>query len=103
MPQSCKLIYCSLVYHTLVTLLHRPFVETGHLRMSDPSVVEVSWARCEEAARDATNVLSQYRSTFTLARAPYLIVSFIVLTSFQSSRQRPRVMAHLLRPPFMCG
>ena len=65
----------SSVYYTLVTLLHRPFVETGHQQLSDQAIVEISWARCEEAARGATSLLSRYRQTFTLARAPYLIVS----------------------------
>ncbi|ORX37075.1 fungal-specific transcription factor domain-domain-containing protein [Kockovaella imperatae] len=59
------------VYYTLVTLLHRPFVETG--RLSDPTIVEISWVRCEQAAASATGVLTRYRQTFTLARAPFLI------------------------------
>lgn len=64
-----------MVYHTLVTLLHRPFVESGHHNLADGPTVELCWARCEEAARGATTLLSVYRRTFTLARAPYLIVS----------------------------
>lgn len=51
------------------------YSQNGHHRRSDPNIVELSWARCEEAARGATTLLSLYRSTFTLARAPYLIVS----------------------------
>ncbi|KAL7420955.1 hypothetical protein Q5752_004909 [Cryptotrichosporon argae] len=62
-----------LMFYTLVTLLHRPFVETGNRQMSDPNIVALSWARCEDAARGATAVLGRYRRTFTLARAPYLI------------------------------
>lgn len=78
-----------MVYYTLVTLLHRPFVEvrilphgpklteqSGHNNLADGPTVELCWARCEEAARGATTLLSVYRSTFTLARAPYLIVRF---------------------------
>ena len=40
-----------------------------------PELVPISWARCESAAKGATDILTRYRQTFTLARAPYLIVS----------------------------
>lgn len=35
----------------------------------------MSWKKCEEAANRATSFLSRYRETYTLMRAPYLIVS----------------------------
>jgi hypothetical protein len=61
-----------MVYHTLVILLHRPFVETA--ASPDTSVVSTCWSRCEEAARNTTALLKRYRAAFSLARAPYLIV-----------------------------
>jgi len=64
----------SMVYHTTTVLLHRPFVETGN-EWPDPTLVSISWAKCEEAAKGTTMLLSRYRETFSLARAPYLIVS----------------------------
>jgi len=62
----------SMVYHTLVILLHRPFVETA--ASPDTSVVTTCWSRCEEAAKNTTALLKRYRGAFSLARAPYLIV-----------------------------
>ena len=35
----------------------------------------MSWGKCEEAATQATNLLSRYQKVFTLVRAPYLVVS----------------------------
>jgi len=73
-----------MVFHTLVILLHRPFVETA--ASPDTSVVSTCWSRCEEAAKNTTALLKRYRGAFSLARAPYLIVSlsnttYIFLTS----------------------
>jgi hypothetical protein len=62
-----------MVFHTLVILLHRPFVETA--ASPDTSVVSTCWSRCEEAAKNTTALLKRYRGAFSLARAPYLIVS----------------------------
>ena len=64
----------SMVYYTLVILLHRPFVETA--ASMDPSIVTICWSRCEEAAKGTTALLKRYRAAFTLARAPYLIVRY---------------------------
>lgn len=99
------LIHDSSVYYTLVTLLHRPFVEVGHpderqdegcllgqtgLQQFSPNIVHVSWQRCEEAAKGATDILTRYRQTFSLARAPYLIVSAAQLAlANANSRTRP--------------
>lgn len=63
----------SMVYYTLVILLHRPFVETA--ASIDTQTVSLCWSRCEEAAKGTTALLEQYRAAFSLARAPYLIVS----------------------------
>jgi len=71
-PEVRKALTDSMVYHTLVILLHRPFVETA--ASPDTSVVTVCWSRCEEAAKNTTALLRRYRAAFSLARAPYLIV-----------------------------
>jgi hypothetical protein len=72
-----------MVYHTTTVLLHRPFVETGN-EWPDPTLVSISWAKCEEAAKGTTELLNRYRETFSLARAPYLIVSSLSCASSHS-------------------
>lgn len=67
-----------MVYYTLVTLLHRPFVESAVSTSTDPQTVSLCWSRCEEAARGTTALLERYRAAFSLARAPYLIVSTVI-------------------------
>lgn len=80
---ATRSLIVSMVYHTLVTLLHRPFVETG--ASSDPHTVSLCWSRCEAAAKGTTALLERYRAAFSLARAPYLIVRPRRL--FQAERQ----------------
>jgi len=53
-------------------LLH---IQTGHLHQADGGLVTICWTRCEAAAKLSTALLSRYRETFSLSRAPYLIVS----------------------------
>jgi hypothetical protein len=77
----------SMVYHTLVILLHRPFVETA--ASTDASLVSECWSRCEEAAKGTTALLNRYRAAFSLARAPYLIVSFTSYVNLIVSPMRP--------------
>lgn len=77
----------SMVYYTLVTLLHRPFVETAVSTSTDPHTVSLCWSRCEEAARGTTALLERYRAAFSLARAPYLIVSDSTLDSVSLTNQ----------------
>lgn len=72
-----------MVYHTLVILLHRPFVETA--ASLDTNTVSLCWSRCEDAARGTTSLLERYRAAFSLARAPYLIVSDAKLPVTDSS------------------
>jgi hypothetical protein len=38
----------------------------------------MSWSKCEDAAKGTTSILQRYRQTFSLARAPYLIVSIYI-------------------------
>ena len=60
-------------YHSLVILLHRPFMSESHLRSTQPtSNPEGSWKRCTQAASAITSVMRAYRSAYTLRGAPYL-------------------------------
>lgn len=68
-----------MVYYTLVTLLHRPFVEAAVSASTDSHTVSLCWSQCEEAARGTTALLERYRAAFSLARAPYLIASHTML------------------------
>ncbi|KAH8878958.1 nitrogen assimilation transcription factor nirA [Thozetella sp. PMI_491] len=57
-------------YHSLVILLNRPFVSHGHLRSSDRAAS--CWKKCTTAARNISNIVAAYRSSYTLRGAPYL-------------------------------
>ena len=58
-------------YHSLVVLLHRPFISDGHLRsMTQP---ETSWQQCSEAAFSITGIMERWKNIYTLRRAPYLL------------------------------
>ncbi|CZR66512.1 related to pathway-specific regulatory protein nit-4 [Phialocephala subalpina] len=57
-------------YHSLVILLHRPFISEGHLRSG--SVATSSWKKCTVAARNITSIVGAYRSAYSLRGAPYL-------------------------------
>jgi hypothetical protein len=60
-----------ITYHSLVVLLHRPFISDGHLRStSEPAA---SWKRCSEAAFDITSIIERWNETYTIRRAPYLL------------------------------
>ena len=58
-------------YHSLVILLHRPFISDGHLRSKSPPAD--SWKTCSTAASNITSVISRWKEVYTLRRAPYLI------------------------------
>lgn len=57
-------------YHSLVVLLHRPFISHGNLRSG--SVPANSWKKCTIAARHITSIVGAYRSVYSLRGAPYL-------------------------------
>ena len=65
-------------YHSLVILLHRPFISDGNLRTG--SVSAGSWKKCTIAARNITSIVGAYRSAYTLGGAPYL-TSYAVYVS----------------------
>ncbi|KIM94096.1 hypothetical protein OIDMADRAFT_136410 [Oidiodendron maius Zn] len=65
-------------YHSLVILLHRPFISDGHLRSGAASAS--SWKKCTVAARNITSIVGAYRSAYSLRGAPYL-TSYAVYVS----------------------
>jgi hypothetical protein len=58
-------------YHSLVILLHRPFISGGHLRLT--IAPETSWKRCTSAAESITSIVLAYRTAYTLQAAPYIL------------------------------
>lgn len=62
------------LYHSLVILLHRPFISDGHLRqLVADAPVRACWERCTAAARHITIILQAYRDAYGLLAAPYLV------------------------------
>ncbi|RMJ08490.1 hypothetical protein CDV36_011893 [Fusarium kuroshium] len=59
------------LYHSLIILVHRPFISDGHLRSAAAPVR--SWERCTVAARCITSIALTYKSTFKLFGAPYVL------------------------------
>lgn len=59
------------LYHSLIILLHRPFISDGHLRQA--TTPAHSWRRCTLAARSITSIALAWRSAYGLAGAPYLL------------------------------
>lgn len=62
-------------YHSLVVLLHRPFIstpETGnnHNETGKPAS---SWKKCTTAARNITSLALSYRSIYPLRKSSYLL------------------------------
>lgn len=59
------------LYHSLIILVHRPFISDGHLRSSAAPVR--SWERCTVAARCITSIALNYKFTYGLTGAPYVL------------------------------
>jgi hypothetical protein len=59
------------LYHSLLILLHRPFISDGHLRSM--ATASLSWGRCTSAARSITSISLAWRTAYTLRGAPYLL------------------------------
>jgi hypothetical protein len=68
------------LHHTLVILLHRPFISDGHLRST--ANLSFSWARCTTAARSITCIALAWKSAYGLGGAPYLLsyVTYVACT-----------------------
>lgn len=59
------------LYHSLLILLHRPFISDGHLRST--ATPSLSWGRCTSAARSITSIALAWKDGFGLRGAPYLL------------------------------
>ncbi|KAF5577026.1 Nit-4-like protein [Fusarium pseudoanthophilum] len=59
------------VYHSLIILVHRPFISDDHLRSTATS--GRSWEQCTVAARCITSIASVYKSIYGLNGAPYVL------------------------------
>ncbi|KAF9888596.1 hypothetical protein FE257_008528 [Aspergillus nanangensis] len=59
------------LYHSLIILLHRPFISHGHLRAAATPVL--SWERCTNAAMCLSRIVLSYKSAFGLIAAPYVL------------------------------
>ncbi|KAH8695634.1 nitrogen assimilation transcription factor nirA, partial [Talaromyces proteolyticus] len=58
-------------YHSLVILLHRPFISNSHLRSTSPPAS--SWRACSTAAASTTGIINKWREWYALYKAPYLL------------------------------
>ncbi|KAI9155735.1 Nitrogen assimilation transcription factor nirA [Paramyrothecium foliicola] len=59
------------LYHSLIILVHRPFISDGHLRSAVAPAR--SWEKCTVAARSITSIALTYKSAYTLSGAPYVL------------------------------
>ncbi|KAH7371530.1 fungal-specific transcription factor domain-containing protein [Pyrenochaeta sp. MPI-SDFR-AT-0127] len=59
------------MYHSLVILLHRPFITDDQLRSADTTAQ--SWNRCTNAAYNITNFALAYKNAYSLEAAPYIL------------------------------
>ncbi|KAK4058201.1 hypothetical protein OIO90_000940 [Microbotryomycetes sp. JL221] len=59
--------------HVLSLYSRQSALPRGHLQALRAPVASECWRRCESAATKATYILTRYRETYTLSRAPYLI------------------------------
>ncbi|KAL6229204.1 fungal-specific transcription factor domain-containing protein [Aspergillus navahoensis] len=57
-------------YHSLIILLHRPFITT---LATGPRTSSPSWQRCAAAARRITALVLSYRSVYPLRKSNYLL------------------------------
>lgn len=61
-------------YQALLIILQRPFLTNGHLsKHSSPSERRTGERICIDAALEIWRLIENYRRTFTLRRAPYLV------------------------------
>ncbi|KAE8377285.1 fungal-specific transcription factor domain-containing protein [Aspergillus bertholletiae] len=59
------------IYHSLVILLHRPFISDGHLRSR--TVPHQSWEKCTSAAQMISCIAQAYKAAYGLCKAPYIL------------------------------
>ncbi|KFA79333.1 hypothetical protein S40288_03540 [Stachybotrys chartarum IBT 40288] len=61
------------MYHSLVILLHRPFVSDGHLQSVAPTAAAEAFSVCATAAFEIDNTLRLYAKKFCITAPPYFI------------------------------
>ncbi|KAJ5601455.1 hypothetical protein N7510_010989 [Penicillium lagena] len=59
------------IYHSLIILLHRPFISDGHLRSR--TVPQHSWVHCTTAAQMISHIAESYKAAYGLSKAPYIL------------------------------
>lgn len=65
-----NIVLINSTYHALCILLHRPFISESRLRKDAGS--KASWDKCSHAAKMITNIMTAYRTGYSLRGAPYL-------------------------------
>jgi hypothetical protein len=93
------------LYHSLIILVHRPFILDGHLRSASPPVK--SWERCTVAARCITSIAQAYRSVHGLDGAPYVLaytiyVACTIHVRNAASQEQPGDHLSLLTSSLAC-
>lgn len=61
------------MFHSLIILLHRPFVSDGHIRATSASVVRDSVATCAMAASEIDAILRIYQQDYCINAVPYFM------------------------------
>ena len=69
-PTHTDTVY-SILYYLLQILIHRPFVSSGHLYNTLPSVVLESFSTCAAAADNIALYLKSYERVHTFRKAPF--------------------------------
>ena len=94
------------IFHSLIILLHRPFISDGHLRRT--IIPEASWKRCTSAAKSITEIALAYRTAYTLQAAPYIlsyavyVACTIHVRNAAAERNRARNKSSMLASSLRC-
>jgi len=62
-----------LMFHSLLILLHRPFVSEGHLKSAAESTASSAFATCQTAASEIDVLLRLYKSQWCVQSPPYFV------------------------------
>ncbi|KAI1088107.1 fungal-specific transcription factor domain-containing protein [Rostrohypoxylon terebratum] len=75
-PAAPNRIILLTTYHSLVVLLHRPFIVAPASQTNNDRPIKMSaysWKRCTTAARNITSLALSYRSIYPLRKSSYLL------------------------------
>jgi hypothetical protein len=61
------------MFHSLLILLHRPFVSEGHLKSAAESTANGAFAICQTAASEIDVVIRWYKSQWCIKSPPYFV------------------------------